>query len=295
MTALATAARRAADRSLRRALERLHRSSPALVPEYPLELSARWGWGEPGPLSWLEERFAAERAAYVETIESVCEMLEWALTVPRHPAPPEPGWENDWWGTVDALVQCAELRRRDPPVYLEIGSGHSTLFARRAISDFGLRSRVVCVDPAPRADVAGVCDELIRAPLQRAVSPVLERLEAGGVVLLDGSHVALMGTDATVFLLEILPRLPAGVLVAIDDVFLPWDYPPQWRERIYGEQYLLAAFLLGGAAGFSVRFPAWWVCHRPELADRLAALWPVVENRFGRAGASLWLERDAGR
>jgi hypothetical protein len=103
--------------------------------------------------------------------------------------------------------------------------------------------------------------------------------------------VALMNTDATVFLLELLPRLPAGVLVGVDDVFLPWDYPPQWAARVYGEQYLLAAFLLGGADGFSVRFPGWWLTRCSSLAQQFELLWPVIENRFGRLASSLWLER----
>jgi hypothetical protein len=121
---------------------------------------------------------------------------------------------------------------------------------------------------------------------------LFDRLGAGDVLFMDGSHVALMGSDATVFFLEILPRLKRGVLVGIDDIFLPWDYPPTWTGRVYGEQYLLAALLLGGAAGWRVRFPGWWLVEESELAARFELLWPVVENRFGRHAGSFWLERD---
>ncbi len=110
-------------------------------------------------------------------------------------------------------------------------------------------------------------------------------------MFLDGSHVALMGSDATVFFLELLPQLPAGVVVGIDDVFLPWDYPPTWNRRMYGEQYLLAAFLLGGGAGATIRFPGLWISRCSELGRRLDPLWPIVENRFGRVAASFWIER----
>ena len=101
-----------------------------------------------------------------------------------------------------------------------------------------------------------------------------------------------MNTDATVFFLDVLPRLPEGVLVGIDDVFLPWDYPPTWTERVYGEQYLLAALLLGGAAGWTVRFPGWWVV---ALLDPGRAP-PSRSGRSLRTGsarhsASFWLER----
>jgi hypothetical protein len=103
--------------------------------------------------------------------------------------------------------------------------------------------------------------------------------------------MSLMNSDATVFFVELLPRIPAGVLIGIDDVFLPWDYPPTWAGRAYGEQYLLAAFLLGGGGGFTVHFPAWWVVECSSLASRLDRLWPVVENSFGRHATSFWMER----
>src|SRR5260370_7237099 len=33
-----------------------------------------------------------------------------------------------------------------------------------------------------------------------------------------------------------LPMLPAGVLIHIHDIFLPFDYPPIWGWRAYNEQ-----------------------------------------------------------
>jgi hypothetical protein len=281
-----------ADRALRGGLERLHRSRPVFVPEYPLDLRARWGWNDSPVLAAIDARLAADSAQYEQTIQDACDLLEWARSIARQdPEPGQPCWENDWWGTVDALVQVAALRRRNPARYWEIGSGFSTLFARRAISDFGLRTRIISIDPAPRHDVDDWCDEVVRQPLEQASGQMLETVAPGDVILVDGSHVALMNTDATVFFLEILPRLPSGVLVGIDDVFLPWDYPPTWPGRMYGEQYLLAAFLLGGADHFVVRFPGWWVLECSSLASRFDSVWPVIENRFGRRCTSFWLER----
>jgi hypothetical protein len=281
------------EHGLRRGLERVRGSSPALVPEYPLALRSRWGWNAAPTLPGLAELLVEGSADYMPAVELALELGDWAQTIPRTaPGAGDPCWENDWWGTIDALVQCGFLRERDPALYVEIGSGFSTLFARRAISDFALRTRIVSVDPVPRAEVDGACDEVLRRPFQDVSEEILGRVQAGDVMLVDGSHVALMNTDATVFLLELLPRLPVGILVGIDDVFLPWDYPPQWTGRIYGEQYLLAAFLLGGGGGWRVRFPGWWVVEESSLAKRLDPLWPRVENRFGRHATSFWLERE---
>jgi hypothetical protein len=283
-----------ADRLLVAGLQRIRGSAPVLVPEYPLHPRARWGWDGAPVAAAIAARLAAGSAVYEQAVADVCELLEWARTIPRDAAAPgEPCWENSYWGTVDALMQCAALKARDPALYLEVGSGFSTLFARRAISDFGLRTRIISIDPYPRADVDARCDEVIRRPLEQADLTVFDRLAAGDVLFFDGSHVALMNSDATIFFLEILPRIRPGVLVGIDDIFLPWDYPPTWTHRIYGEQYLLAAMLLGGAAGWQVRFPGWWLVAESPLAQRFAELWPVVENRFGRNSGSFWLERSA--
>jgi hypothetical protein len=284
--------RRASADFLRRALERATGSGPVLIPEYPLRLEPRWGWGKP-VLETLATRFAAQEDDFAAAVDAVCELGEWAATIGRTPsAPGEPCWENDYWGTIDALMQCGALRARNPQLYLEVGSGWSTLFARRAIEDFGLRTRIVSIDPAPRTEVDGRCDEVIRTSLEQADLSIFSTLTADDVVFIDGSHTALMNSDATVFFLEVLPTLPRGVLVGVDDIFLPADYHETWVGRIYGEQYLLAAFLLGGAAGWTTRFPGWWLTSDSVHAPRFESLWPTVENRFGRTASSFWIEHD---
>ncbi len=280
-------------RLLRGALERASGSSPVQVPEYPLRVRSRWGWEQP-PLTSVATWLAARESHYTEAVDDVLAMAEWAAAVDRTGSTPgEPYWENDYWGTVDALFQCAALKRRDPALYMEVGSGWSTLFARRAIGDFGLRTRIVSIDPSPRTDVDARCDEVIRTPLEETDLTIFDRLSAGDVVFIDGSHTALMNSDSTVFFLEVLPRLAAGVLVGVDDVFLPSDYHSSWVERVYGEQYLLAAFLLGGADGWTVRFPGFWLTQASPAAGRFAGVWPRVENRFGRFASSFWMERTA--
>jgi hypothetical protein len=281
--------------ALDRVREQRRRSRSALVPEYPLELKSRWGWDGAPALANVAELLKESAGSYQEAIDGVVDLLDWAGTIPRTTElPGQPCWENDWWGTIDALMQCSALKRRNPATYLEVGSGFSTLFARRAIEEFGLRTRIVSIDPEPRAEVDACCDEVVRQPFEQVANELADMLEPDDVLLFDGSHVALMNSDATAFFLETLPQLPAGVLVGIDDVFLPWDYPPTWARRIYGEQYLLAALLIGGGAGLTVRFPGWWLVTCSPQAERFEALWPVVENRFGRHATSFWLETRPG-
>lgn len=288
---LSARARKTAVPLLTRALERAAGRGPVIVPEYQLRPRARYGWEGPPASSlaaiidpWVEEH--RERLA-----GELAEWTEWAQGIPvEPPAPGELCWGNPFWGTLDALFQAGALRGRDPARYVEVGSGFSTMFARRAIDDFALRTEIVSIDPTPRADIDRYCDELIRRPLEEAPLDVFESLEAGDVVLLDGSHVVAMNSDVVVFFLEILPSLAPGVLVGIDDVYLPWDYHSTWVGRWYGEQYVLAAYLLGGGGGREIAFPGWAVAE--ALADdaRLEALWQATETIFGRRASSFWLE-----
>ena len=50
--------------------------------------------------------------------------------------------------------------------------------------------------------------------------------------------------------LHVLPRLAAGVVVHVHDVFWPFEYPAQWlrQGRDWTEAYLLHAFLAGNAS-----------------------------------------------
>jgi hypothetical protein len=274
-----------------RLLGRVSGRGPVIVPEYELHPRARYGWdGRPG-LARLDAAFDAWLVEHLDPlVDQLSELSTWARSVPRA-APSGACWENDYWGSLDAVWQVVALRRRDPARYVEVGSGFSTLFARRAIEAFGLRTRITSIDPAPRREVDAACDEVIRTPLELTDLSAFEGLQAGDVVLVDGSHVVSMNSDAVAFFLDVLPALPSGVLVGIDDIYLPWDYHPSWVRRGYGEQYLLAAYLLGGADGDHIRFPGWVVARALADDPRLADLWPTVENRFGRLASSFWLER----
>jgi len=177
---------------------------------------------------------------------------------------------------------------RRPALYLEVGSGYSTRFARHALGSTG---RIVSIDPSPRDDVDPLCDEVIRRRLEDTDLAAFSQLKAGDVLVVDGTHTAFMNSDSVVVFLEVLPRLPPGVLVCVDDIFLPWDYPPAWAGRWYGEQYLLAQLLLCGAPGWEVVFPAWHVTHSPD-AGRLEPVWDqLTVPPAGKVAKSFWMQR----
>jgi hypothetical protein len=203
--------------------------------------------------------------------------------------PPEPYWGQQWFTNLDASALYSFIRERRPRVYYEIGSGNSTLFAARAVRDGGLDTRIVAVDPEPRADVTTVSDELVRLPLQDSDLSTFAELRAGDVVLVDSSHYALPNSDVVVFMLRVLPSLPSGVLVGVHDICLPEDYPWWLEDRWYSEAYVLAAWLLGMSGRANIVFPAHYVSTRLK-SDLDAAVARGGWHAVFHYGGAFWFE-----
>nr|MDT0656498.1 class I SAM-dependent methyltransferase [Micromonospora sp. DSM 115978] len=262
--------------------------------DHPVDPAPRYGYGQPEhPV--LTDLLERGRTGYADRLRGFLRHADKLADIPLRGDldRADPYWVNGWLPPLDGLALYGFLAEGDPRRYLEIGSGHSTRFARRAITDHGLRTRITSIDPAPRAAVDGICDRVIRCPLERTDLACFDDLEPGDIVFFDGSHRAFMGSDVTVFFFEVLPRLRPGVLVQIHDILLPRDYPPQWRWRHYNEQYLLAAFLLAGSGRLRVELPNAFVAGDARLSAVAEPLWRRLRLTQQYLPASFWL-RIAG-
>jgi hypothetical protein len=201
-----------------------------------------------------------------------------------------PFWGNGWLPPLDAMALYASLVRQNPLRYVEIGSGNSTKFARRAIRDHGLRTQIISIDPQPRAEIDRLCDQAIRVPFENVDLAVVADLVSGDVVFVDSSHRVLMNSDVTAFFLDVLPELPAGVFVHFHDIWLPYDYPERWRFWYFSEQYLLATLLLFAPHRLRVVFPALYVSVHPQFSDQVAQLSLATGLRGCAHGGSFWVE-----
>ena len=260
---------------------------------YPCRLAPRWGHGLPVHPE-LHELLARRRDAYAATLESILVFRPQLRAIPRdQPASPQgPCWAgpNTFLPPLDAAVLYGLLASRRPRLYVEVGSGYSTRFARRAVSDHGLATRVVSIDPHPRADVDAICDEVVRRRLEDTDLQLFRRLEPGDVLYMDGSHRCLPNSDATVFFLEVLPRLASGVIVQVHDVHLPSDYPPKGARKYWSEQYLVAASLLAAGSAEHVLLPNAFIAGDGALAAILEPLWQEIglpPRRTG--GVAFWM------
>ena len=142
---------------------------------------------------------------------------------------PAPRWGQDWFCGLDAAMLYTLIRAQAPKRIIEIGCGHSTRFAKRAIQDGGLATEFIAIDPQPRADLGGLEIRFERTTLQSADPALFDALQAGDMLFVDSSHILMPGTDVELVLTEILPRLPVGALVHFHDMFLPEPYPDSWE------------------------------------------------------------------
>jgi hypothetical protein len=240
--------------------------------DYQHRPQPRFGVTTPA-LPWLMSRLQ-EQSDHLAMSLDIC--VAFAADLARIPmiAPEEslePRWVNPWMSGLDGAWLYSIVRNRAPALFVEIGSGNSTKFVRRGIDDGNLRTRIVSIDPYPRADIDRLCDTVHRKSLETADFALFEQLTAGDILFFDGSHRALQNSDVTVFFLEILPRLPRGVLIGIHDIFLPFDYPPEWASRIYNEQYMLAVYLLG-RQDITFEFAAYWMSQTERFKAPIKAL-----------------------
>lgn len=263
--------------------------------DYPVYPRPRWGHGKP-PNPALYSIIDRNRGDYRELLRRFVDYADdlAAIATKEDPDDPAaPAWINSWIPGLDSTALYCLLAENNPARYYEIGSGNSTKFARRAIADHSLRTTIVSCDPHPRAEIDALCDRVIRRPVEDVDPDIYAELEAGDILFVDNSHRAFMNSDVTVVFLDILPRLAPGVLLQVHDVFLPYDYPPQWIDRYYSEQYVLAAFVLADGTRAEVMLPNFFISTDAELAAILEPLWtrPGMEE-VERHGGSFWLRMN---
>lgn len=236
----------------------------------------------------------AGKDGYLDFLGRLCGLDGHLRTISVTPNGEEPHWENWWLPGLDAAVLYGLVATAAPRTYMEIGSGHSTRFVRRAIRDHDLSTRIVSIDPNPTAGIDALCDEVIRTCCEDIDVSAFARLEAGDVLFFDGSHRSFQNSDATVFFTEILPMLAPGVIYGLHDMFLPYDYPESWTNRFYNEQYLMMAYLLGGASGDTVVFPTHFVSRRAEYAAFCNRLF-LGTKHLDWLSSSFWMRKAAQR
>jgi hypothetical protein len=237
-------------------------------------------------IDWNE----AEQLRLLEQMRFSAELGE----LPREPtAQGEFYLDNHRFGAGDAEYLYNLLRLRRPRRIVEVGCGFSSLIIRRALEanarEEGTRGEHVCIEPYKNPWLESVFPRVVRERIEDVDPALWETLGPGDVFFIDSSHVIRPQGDVVVQFLQILPRLPPGVLVHVHDIFSPRDYPARWvvdELRLWSEQYLLEAFLSGNREWRILGALNWLKHHHLEpLARACPFLRPETEP------GSFWIER----
>jgi predicted O-methyltransferase YrrM len=206
------------------------------------------------------------------------------------PAEPPPGQRRPFRG-VDALVAYCMVRHFQPRSIFEVGSGFSSLVVGHAAAK-NKSSALTCIDPFPgellRKGNIPALRSLIEKKIQDIDLEFFSQLESGDILFIDSSHTVKIGGDVNYLFLEVLPRLKAGVIVHVHDIFFPFEYRRDWmREelRFWTEQYLLQAFLTFNPE-FEVLLANYYLSRYHK--EQLRAAFPNLRRWIG---GSFWMRR----
>lgn len=194
---------------------------------------------------------------------------------------------NPFYQTPDAEVYAAMILDHKPKTIIEIGSGFSTIIARKTAAELNNDCKIVIVDPEPRTDIKKFAESIFYKRVEDLEPDKIIPAEKA-VFFIDSSHITRPGGDIPCLYNKILPNLPSGTPVHVHDIFIPYDYPYQFQKRLYTEQYVLHA-LLADSSRYKVVFATHYMSrHCPE--EMRTAFSEVVGKEDAYYGESFWFE-----
>ena len=270
----------------------LHPKFQNLFLEYKVNLKPRFGHGLPAHPE-LYEIINSNRHLYKDFLQQALSYSNALVTIKDGKSETDktqPAWNNGFLPGLDVIGIYLMLSHFKPSKYMEVGSGNSTKVAFKAIKDQRLSTEIISIDPMPRAEIDQLANRIIRQPLEEIDLSIFTELNENDILFIDNSHRILPNSDATVFFLEVMPRLRKGVIVHIRDIYLPYDYPQFMCDRFYSEQYGLAIYLLANAKKFEPLLPNYFISEDKELSVILDPVWQHANLlSVERHGGSFWL------
>lgn len=203
-------------------------------------------------------------------------------------------YDNGSYCSGDAEYLYNIVRHFKPNRIIEIGSGHSTLIVRNAITKNKLDSsnyncNHICIEPYEMPWLKDIEVELIREKVECVDKSFFQNLDSGDILFIDSSHIIRPQGDVLFEYLELLPTLKSGVLIHVHDIFTPKDYLNDWvfnQHLLWNEQYLLEAFLTFNSE-FRIIGALNYLTHnyQKEFAEKC----PIFAKQEGREPGAFWM------
>jgi predicted O-methyltransferase YrrM len=206
-------------------------------------------------------------------------------------------FENPSLGPGDAEYLYCAIRHFKPKRIVEIGSGHSTLMAIKAVKantreDASSHCEQICIEPyeMPWLEQQGV--KVMRNLVENVDKSIFLTLKENDILFIDSSHMVRPQGDVLFEFLEVLPILAPGVIIHIHDIFSPRDYTKQHiidDVLFWNEQYILEAFLTCNK-DFRIIGALNYLKHHHEGAIHAAL--PVLKVNAAHEPGSFWIKRN---
>jgi predicted O-methyltransferase YrrM len=204
--------------------------------------------------------------------------------------------ENPYYSWGDGNVLQAMIRLYRPKRIIEIGSGWSSVCMADTVThylDGDCELTFIEAHPQRLHDLlgAGIASKniaILESRVQDVATDIFDRLSTADILFIDSSHVLRTGSDVCYELFDIMPRLAAGVLVHIHDIFWPFEYPRRWavdENRSWNELYAVRALLTHNECWNIVLFNSYLAQLERDLIGR------TYPDFYRRSTAALWLQR----
>ena len=261
--------------------------------EYKVDFKPRYGHGKPAH-QVLYEIINANRGLYADLLNEALKYKEIFQSIKKNgneTDASEPVYNNGFLPGLDIICLYTLIAKFKPEHYVEVGSGNSTKVVYKSINANHLNTKITSIDPMPRAEMDKLADTVIREPFENTNFDLIFSIKENDILFIDNSHRILPNSDSMVFYLDVLPKIPKGVIVHIHDVYLPYDYPQFMCDRFYSEQYGLAMYLLANSQKFQPILPNYFISEDKELSSILEPIWahPNLEG-VEKHGGSFWFK-----
>ncbi|SDD22582.1 pseudouridine synthase family protein [Williamwhitmania taraxaci] len=135
--------------------------------EYKVAFKPRYGHGSQ-PHRRLYEIIDAGRLGYAEILNEALLYKDsfQSIRIDSDPNPINPIYNNGYLPGLDIVALYTIIAKFKPETYFEVGSGNSTKVANKAIKELGLDTKIVSVDPNPRAEIDALAHKVIRKPFE---------------------------------------------------------------------------------------------------------------------------------
>lgn len=184
------------------------------------------------------------------------------------------------------------LRLKKPSVFIEIGSGLSTLMANAAIKMNGNGCKHICIEPYEAEWISRLDVQVVRKKLETVDPAIFKSLKRDDVLFIDSSHIIRPQGDVLLEYLEILPQLNPGVIIHVHDIFTPKDYLDEFifdYHYMWNEQYLLEALLTHNKE-LKIIGSLNYLKH--HYFEELSAKCPILKQQAYREPGSFWMVKN---